>query len=29
MKHEICKERPNQDTENCETCEKRVCRVCG
>lgn len=29
MKNEICNRCPHEDTEKCETCEKRVCRVCG
>ena len=29
MRNEICEGCPDQDTENCETCEKRVCRECG
>ena len=29
MKNKICNRCPHEDTEKCETCEKRVCRVCG
>lgn len=29
MRHEICEQCPKVDTDSCETCEKRVCRVCG
>ncbi len=29
MRREICERCPHEDTDKCETCEKRVCRVCG